>query len=270
VLRGYRYLLLLCLWLPWGTQAQVAQRVISLAPHLTELAFAAGLGDKLVGVSKYSDFPPQAKNIEQIADWQGIKLERILALKPDLILAWQGGNPRRQLEQLAHFGIPILYIEPQSVEQIAQALDQLAGYSATPQTGQQAAAQIRQQWAQLTDRYSHNQPVAVFIQFGIQPLFTSSASTLQNEIVRQCGGQNIFADSRVPWPQVSREQVLIRHPKAIIIAGDTQQQQTVVNFWHPDLDVPVIPVDSDNFSRAGPRVMLAAEQLCKQLAQREK
>lgn len=101
-------------WLILGMllPASAAQRVISLAPSTTELAYAAGMGNTLLAVSAYSDYPPAAKQLEQVASWQGINLERILALKPDLVLAWRGGNPQRVLDQLASFGIPIFMQMP--------------------------------------------------------------------------------------------------------------------------------------------------------------
>ncbi|WP_459176450.1 vitamin B12 ABC transporter substrate-binding protein BtuF [Ewingella americana] len=257
--------LLLCLWLPLAAIAQPAQRVISLAPNLTELAYAAGLGEHLVGVSAYSDFPPQAKTLEQVASWQGVNVERVLALKPDLVLAWRGGNPQRPLDQIASLGIPVLYLDPQNIEQVAQALEQLAAYSPVPQMAEQAASQIRQQRDRLKKQYARPHPLPVFIQFGTQPLFTASSKTLQSEIVALCGAQNIFADSRAPWPQVSREQVLARQPQAIVISGGKPQTESVIAFWQPALTVPVVAVDADWFSRAGPRILLAAEQLCTQL-----
>lgn len=257
--------IILCLWLPTAAIAQPAQRVISLAPNLTELAYAAGLGDKLVGVSAYSDFPPQAKSIEQVASWQGVNVERILALKPDLVLAWRGGNPQRPLDQLSSLGIRVLYLDPESIEQIAQTLEQLSAYSENPTLAQNAAAQLRQQRDRLKQQYARTEPLPVFIQFGTQPLFSVSKATLQSEVVSLCGGKNIFEDSRAPWPQVSREQVLARQPHAIVITGDKQQKQTISEFWQPALNVPVVNLNADWFSRAAPRIILAAQQLCSTL-----
>lgn len=107
----------------------------------------------------------------------------------------------------------------------------------------------------------------MLLQFGTQPLFTSSAATLQSQVLSLCGAENIFADSPVPWPQVSREQVLVRKPQAIVISGSTQQIANVKAFWGPQLDVPVIALEEDWFNRAGPRIMLAAQSLCGQLAE---
>lgn len=237
-----------------------APRVISLSPANTELAFAAGITP--VAVSAWSDYPEQAKKIEQVADWQGIKVERILALKPDLVLAWRGGNPRRPIEQLTRFGVKVLWLDPSRVEQVADALQQLAEWSPTPDKARQAAAQLREQWQALKQQQGSRVKHRVFLQFGSRPLFTSSAHTLQNQLLETCGGDNIFAASPVPWPQVSREQVLARQPQAIITPGGEQQAAAVRRLWATTLPVPVIGLNQDWFERAGPRIILAARQLC--------
>ena len=156
-------LMLSVLLLPWVATAAPAQRVISLAPNLTELAFAAGLGDKLVGVSAYSDYPPQAAKIEQVANWQGINTERIVTLKPDLVLAWRGGNPQRPLDQLTSLGIHVVYLDPKNAGQIAQALETLSEYSPDPAIAKRAAADFRQQWQALKLKYHRDNPVPAFI-----------------------------------------------------------------------------------------------------------
>nr|WP_186375186.1 vitamin B12 ABC transporter substrate-binding protein BtuF [Yersinia rohdei] len=247
-------------------QALAAERIISLSPSTTELAYAAGLGDKLIAVSAYSDYPEEAKKLEHVASWQGVNVERILALKPDLILAWRGGNPQRPLDQLASFGIPIFYSDPVNIDQIAGDLDKLAQYSPHPEQAHQAAEQLRQQVAELRSRHARTQPLRVFLQFGTQPLFTSSGHTLQSEIISLCGGENIFASSRVPWPQVSREQVMVRQPQVIVVSGDEAQADNINAFWRPQLTAPVITLNEDWFNRAGPRILLAAKQLCQQMA----
>ncbi|MDU6411807.1 MAG: vitamin B12 ABC transporter substrate-binding protein BtuF [Yersiniaceae bacterium] len=250
----------------YAAAAAPAQRVIALAPNLTELAYAAGLGPQMVAASDYADYPPGAEKLERVASWQGINLERIVALKPDLVLAWRGGNPQRSLDQLQSLGVPVITLDPQSVEQVAAALDQLAGYSAQPETGHRAAQQLRTERAALQRQYARATPLPVLLQFGTRPLFTASGKTLQSEILTLCGAQNLFAQSPVPWPQVSREQVLMSRPAAIVTPGDQAAQRAVAAWWQPQLSVPVIALNSDWFSRAGPRIMLAARQLCPQLA----
>jgi len=243
-----------------------ANRVISLAPHTTELAYAAGMGDVLVAASAWSDYPPDARRLEQVASWQGINVERVLALKPDLILAWRGGNPQRQLDQLAAFGIPIVYIDPLSLDDLPRALDNLARVSPHPEQAHQAARDIKYQIADLKQRYAGNPPTRVFLQFGTQTLFTAGPNTLQSQVLGLCGARNIFADSPVPWPQISREQVLIRRPQLIVVAGDNAHIAVTKHFWQPQLTVPVIALNEDWFNRSGPRILLAAATLCRELA----
>ncbi|MCU5771567.1 vitamin B12 ABC transporter substrate-binding protein BtuF [Erwiniaceae bacterium BAC15a-03b] len=255
--------LLLLLTLPGVTLAATAPRVITLAPHLTELAFAAGITP--VAVSAYSDYPPQATKLEQVANWQGIKVERILALKPDVVLAWRGGTPQRQVEQLQALGLKIVWMDAQSIESVVDGLRELQAWSPQPRLARQHADELALRFATLRQRYQHPQRRPVFLQFGMQPLFTASQATLQNQILQLCGGDNIFADSKVPWPQVSREQVLMRHPQAIVITGAATRIPAVIHFWQPQLAVPVIAINDDWFSRAGPRIIQAAEQLCSML-----
>lgn len=242
-----------------------APRVITLSPANTELAFAAGITP--VGVSSFSDYPPQAADIEQIASWQGMNLERIVALKPDVVLAWRGGNAERQVNQLASLGIKVVWVETGSVEQLAATLDQLAEWSPQPQQAKDAAKMLRTQFSALKKQYATAHPKPVFMQFGTNPLFTSNKNSIQNEVIEACGGKNIFADSRVPWPQVSREQVISRQPEVIVTTGDRANATKIAQYWQDQLKIPVIPLNGDWFERASPRIILAAKQLCPLLAQ---
>ena len=264
--------LLLCalFWLNFAIAITPADRVITLSPSATEMAYAAGMGGNIVGVSAYSDYPEEAKNIEQVANWQGINIERILLLKPDLVIAWQGGNPQRPLDQLKALGIPIIYSDPQSIEEIADDLVTLSSYSHHPDIAIKNAQQLRQQYQMLQQQYastiSNHSKKKVFIQFGMQPLFTTSNNTLQSHITELCGGKNIFANSPVAWPQVSREQVLTKQPDLIIFSGKADQIPTVRAFWQPQLTVPVIAIDEDSFSRPAPRIINATQQICEAIA----
>ena len=242
-----------------------APRVITLSPANTELAFAAGITP--VGVSAWSDYPAAAKEIEQVASWQGINLERIVALHPDVVLAWKEGNAERQVNQLRSLGITVLWVDSHSIEEIAATRRQLAKWSPQPEKAEQAAATLLHGYAQLKAQYAKAPKKRVFMQFGFNPIFTSNKSAIQNQILEVCGGQNIFADSRVAWPQVSREQVLMRQPQVIVAAGDAGQIPKIQHYWASQLTIPIIPLNSDWFERASPRIILAAKQLCTALSQ---
>ncbi|SUC36504.1 Vitamin B12-binding protein precursor [Providencia rustigianii] len=260
----FSLLLLACIAIP--AVAAQKSRVISLSPANTELAYAAGLGDNLIAVSAYSDYPDAAKKLEQVSNWQGLNVERIIALKPDLILAWRGGNPQRPLDQLAALGIPIVYFDPQTVDGVISALAELSQYSPHPEIAERNIAQTQATLQAQKDKLANNKkPRQLFIQLGTQPLFSAGNHTLQNDVLKVCGAQNIFEDSAVPWPQVSREQVLTRKPDAIVMTGSEEQEKAVKAFWHSQLNVPIIRLNEDWFHRAGPRIINATEQLCNQL-----
>ena len=242
-----------------------APRVVTLSPANTELAFAAGITP--VGVSSYSNYPPEAKNIEEVSTWQGMNLERIVALKPDLVIAWRGGNAERQVNQLTSLGIKVIWVDAVTIEQVADALRQLAAWSPKPEQAKQAAQTMLDDYALLKSQYANKPKKRVFLQFGANPLFTSGKGSIQHEVLEVCGGENIFAGSRVPWPQVSREQVLARAPQAIVATGGSGETLKIEQYWGNQLKIPVITLNSDWFERASPRIILAAKQLCNALSQ---
>ncbi|HGN1706936.1 TPA: vitamin B12 ABC transporter substrate-binding protein BtuF [Providencia rettgeri] len=258
--------LLIACSLSFSALSEPKHRVISLSPANTELAYAAGLGKSLIAVSAYSDYPEQAKKLEQVSDWQGVNVERILALKPDLILAWRGGNPQRPLDQLASLGIPIIYFDPQTIDEVIDAVNELSQYSSNPELAQQTVESMKTKLATYKNKTAVNiKPKRVFIQLGTLPLFSAGNQTLQNDVVTLCGGENIFVNSPVQWPQVSREQVLTRKPDVIVMTGSEEQEKGVRDFWRSQLNAPIIRLNEDWFHRAGPRIVNATEQLCEQL-----
>lgn len=196
-----------------------------------------------------------------------MNLERIVALKPDLVVAWRGGNAERQVNQLTALGIKVIWVDAVTIEQVADALRQLAAWSPKPEQAKQAAQTMLDDYALLKSRYANKPKKRVFLQFGANPLFTSGKGSIQHEVLEVCGGENIFAGSRVPWPQVSREQVLARAPQAIVATGGPGETLKIEQYWGNQLKIPIITLNSDWFERASPRIILAAKQLCNALSQ---
>lgn len=271
-----KHLVLMLLGLmPLAVQAAETkpQRIISLAPHTTELAYAAGLGDKLIAASDYSDYPPQALALERVANYRGIKLERILALKPDLVLAWKGGNPPREMEKLEQLGIRIFYSHPASLAAIADTLETLGQFADDPSVAQRAAGDFRQTLTQLEQAYRHQPPVRYFYQLASSPLMSMSGNSWPSQVFSVCGGENIFADSPVAYPQVSKEQVIVRQPEAMFAAfGSAGPDPQVFSLWQSWREqIPAMrrqqlyQVEVDWLNRPTPRALLAAKTICKQL-----
>lgn len=173
-----------------------APRVVTLSPANTELAFAAGITP--VGVSSYSDYPPEAAKIEQVSSWQGMNLERIVALKPDLVLAWRGGNAERQVNQLSSLGIKVIWVETSTIEDIIATLRQLAQWSPQPEKAQQAAQNMQSEYQKLKVRYANVPKKRVFLQFGANPLFTTSKGSIQDQVLTLCGEKTFLPPAGFP------------------------------------------------------------------------
>jgi iron complex transport system substrate-binding protein len=195
-----------------------AQRIISLAPSMTELLFSIGAGGRVVGVIDYSDYPVEALSLPVIGRHDLLDMEAIVALQPDLIVAWQSGNPRSSLRRLEELGFAVYIAEPSSLDSIADQVERLSVLSGLPEQGAQLAAQFRQELKALAETHQGVERVSVFYQVWHSPLISVGGGELINDIISLCGGSNIFADLAV-GPKVSVEGVLQHNPDVIIASG---------------------------------------------------
>ncbi|MRX11156.1 ABC transporter substrate-binding protein [Pseudoduganella sp. FT25W] len=252
------------------TLARPALRVISTAPHITELLFAAGGGERVVGAMNYSDYPEAARRIPLIGSDAQIDMERVLALRPDLLVVWQTGNTERQLAQLKSLGIPIFYSEPKKLDDVATSLTRLGQLLGTDGTAQAAARDYRQKIGKLTATYAQRPPVKVFYQIWEKPLFTLNGEHIVSDALRVCGGRNIFAGLKVTAPSVSTEAVLQENPEAIV-GGEQHSGQAGINIWKPYKGMLAVQrdnlfmLDSELLVRATPRIADGIAVLCEKL-----
>ncbi|MBB5426392.1 iron complex transport system substrate-binding protein [Paraburkholderia sp. JPY158] len=257
------------------TLAAPAQRVISLAPHVTELLYAAGGGPKMVGAVSYSDYPPEAKQLPRVGDNKALDLERIVALKPDLIVVWRHGNAQRQLERLRELHVPLFFSEPRRLDDIAVSLTKLGRLLGTSTSADAAAAAYRDDIARLRARYANRPVVNVFYQVWDRPLMTLNGEHMISDVIALCGGRNVFADLQPLVPTVSTEAVLAANPQAIVTAasGATQPDTTLpqLDTWRawPRLAAVannnLFAIDGDLINRPAPRIAQGARQLCEDL-----
>lgn len=257
------------------TLAAPAQRVVSLAPHVTELLYAAGGGAKLVGAVSYSDYPPQAQSVPRVGDNRALDLERIAALKPDLIVVWRHGNAQQQLDRLRELHIPLFFSEPHHLDDVATSLTRLGVLLGTEKTAQDAANAYRGQIAQLRATYAQRAPVSVFYEVWDQPLMTVNRESMISDAITLCGGRNVFAALRPLVPTLSTEAVLAADPDAIVTAspGATAPDRPLpaLERWRawPQLKAVahgnLYAIDGDLLTRAGPRIAQGAQRLCEDL-----
>ena len=253
------------------TLQQPARRIISLAPHVTELLFAAGGGEHIVGVVSYSDFPEQAKRIANIGDNRQIDLERVIALKPDLLVVWRHGSSERQLAQLRALGIPMFHSEPHKLDDIADSLLRLGKLMGTESVARPAAAALRGQLAALAARYGGRAPVSMFYQVWDKPIYTLNGAHIVSDAMRLCGGVNIFAAMKITAPVVGIEAVLQENPEAIFGSSEKSDPARGINMWKAFPNVTAVrnanlfTLDGNLLNRAGPRMIEGAAVLCEKL-----
>ena len=251
--------------------AQPARRVISLAPDLTELMFAAGAGSRVVGTVEYSNYPEAAKAIPRVGDSASLDLERIVALKPDVILVWQSGDAQRQLDKLLSLGIPVFYSQSHHLSDVARSLEKLGRLAGTEAIASTVAGAFLAREAELRERYAARPPVRVFYQIWEKPLMTVNNDHLISDVIRLCGGQNVMGELKQLVPVISTEAVLEADPEVIAGATAEPDMRGDLDNWKawPRLlavkrdNLFVIPTDL--ISRQTPRILDAAQQLCEDL-----
>lgn len=253
------------------TLAAPAQRIVSLAPHATELLYAAGAGDKLVAVSEYSDFPEAAKRLPRVASSAGVDLERLLALRADLVIAWRLEATARTLDRIESFGIPLAYIEPHRLEEIPQAIETLGALAGTRPVAQAEAARLRAELARLAGAYRGRPPISVFYQMSPRPLMTLNGRHFVSDALSLCGGRNVFADASIIAPQVDVEAVLAADPQVIIAARSDPADRSWQDFWRrfgnlrAVRDGNLLAIRSEEMHRHGPRAITSTAKLCELL-----
>ncbi len=248
-----------------------ASRIISLAPSLTELVFAAGAGEKLVGVVEYSDFPPEVTALPIVGRYDLLDLERILELEPDLIVAWQSGNPRASVARLRELGLTIYTAEPKKLETIATHIKKLSMLAGTESEAAGAIELFEKTYEKLRNQFSYKSSVRTFYQIWDVPLMTSGGNELINDIINLCGGQNIFSDLKLLAPKVSIEAVLVRNPEVIIASGMDIDRPEWLDDWKQWPGLTAVQKDNLYFippellQRHTPRALLGAQQMCEHI-----
>lgn len=254
----------------WVRLPQPAERVIALAPHLTESLYAIGAGDTLVGRDAASDYPEAALSLPVMGRLPHLDREAVLAQHPDLLLVWQSGAPDAALDWLNQLGIPIYRSEPQNIEMIASTLERLGTLTGRQIRAHELADNLNQRWDALGERYGLKRPLSVFVQVWAQPLITLGRDQAMTRALTQCGGVNLFADQSALVPRVSLESVLAREPEVILGSAD---QKVSLQQWRQWPQLPAIRsgnlmlLPKDLLSRMGPRFIEGAERLCRQLDQ---
>jgi iron complex transport system substrate-binding protein len=258
-----------------GVAGATAQqpRIVSLSPHITELLFAAGAGDRIVGVDAYSDYPQAALGLARVGDATALDMERLLSLKPTLVVLWGSGTPARQQAELARLKLPVYVTEQRHLDDIERALTDLGRLAGTMPSAAAAAHKYHLDLAQLRARYAGRPRLKVFYQVWDRPLYTLSGEHVVSEVLSLCGGDNVFADVPGLAPAVDREAVIARNPDVIIIAAMGADGARQVQDWSRFTGLRavgakhVFTVDPSPISRMSTRILQGIEAVCAVLDQ---
>lgn len=248
-----------------------AQRIVSLAPHVTEMLFAAGAGDQVVGAVDYSDYPAAAMALPRVGGYTRIDLEAVATLRPDLVIGWHSGNRDGDVGRLHALGIPVYLSEPRSLDDVAHSLEQLGRLAGTTPAANAAAAAFRARRDQLAATNASRAPVRVFYQIWERPLMTVNDDHLIADVIRLCGGRNVFGTVAHLTPTIGTEAVLAANPEVIVASGMDAARPQWLDQWlrWPQLEAAqrgnLFFIPPELIQRHTPRILDGAQRLCEQL-----
>lgn len=252
-------------------------RIVSLAPSATEMLFAAGVGERLAATVNFSDEPAAARRVPRIGDVTAIDMERLVALHPDLVVAWPGGGNPAQLERIAQLGIPIYRQQVNKLADLPASLRRLGALGVNSAVAEQAADTLQQELARIAREFGGGQagkrnPPTVMLEVWNRPLYTVGGTQLMSDALSLCGARNAFGDLRELGPVIETEAVIARNPDIIVAAAPPGEAESWLAEWRRFGSLAavrngrLIPFEDKRLSRLGPSVVPATEELCKALA----
>ena len=248
-----------------------ASRIVTLAPSVVEVTYAAGAGDKIVATVEYSDYPASALKIPRVGGHSKINLEAVVAAKPDLVIAWESGNSPTAIDKLRQLGIPVFMSQPHKMTDIPGEIERIGVLAGTSPTAKKAADDFRKRYQTLANKYRDRSPVTVFYQVWQNPLITIGGQQIMSDAITLCRGENIFGSLKPLAPRVNFEAVIAANPEAIVTSGMADQNPEMLDAWKkwPNLTATqrnnFFFVQSDLMNRSGPRILDGTKILCEAL-----
>lgn len=252
-----------------AVRAAPAQRIVSLAPNLTELAFAAGAGERIVATVEFSDRPEAARRIPRIGNAFRVDLERLLELEPDLVLVWESGTPKQTVERIHALNLRVVSFETLRLEHVADVVRAIGKLAGTDAIADDVAAKFERDVRALREEFRGRSAVSVFVQVNDRPLYTVNGKHIISEILGMCGGRNVFEGLAELAPAIGIESVIAADPQVIISTDDTVPDAAAAwRQWRHVAAVKngnVFTLRSDDIARATLRLTDGARETCRTL-----
>lgn len=247
------------------------QRIVALAPHIVEMLFHIGAGEQIVGTVSYADYPEAALNIPRIGGYHGIQIEKILELKPDIVIVWPSGNKDSDIEQMKKMGLNVVYSRPDKVADVARGLRAFGKLTGREIQAEKAASTYAKKLQALQQQYANKKPLKVFYQLWPEPMRTVNGETLINQQLEVCQGENVFATNPTPYPHISIENVIVAQPDVIILPNEKSDFKQPVIDWQNWPEIPAakhkrfVGVNADLTHRFSPRMLTGIETMCEKI-----
>lgn len=248
-----------------------ATSVVSLAPNITEILFAIDAGSLVVGADEYSTWPEEAQRIPRISNHAATNYERILALAPDVVIAWHSGNSGPVIPRLRSLGLPVFVIEPRTLDEIADVTRRLGTLTGRVVEAERRAGEFEAELIRLREAYRHRAPVKVFYQIWNEPLMTLNGQHVVSDVLRLCGGVNVFEQAVPLVPYVNVEEVLKANPQVIIASGSDGERPAWLSMWQRWWTIDAVKNDHlyvvhpDLIQRHSLRIVEGAASICRHL-----
>lgn len=247
---------------------QPAQRIVSLAPNITEVLFYIGAGEQIVGADEYSNYPERARQIARVNNHAAANYELILSLQPDLVIAWQSGNGDKIISRIRQLGIPVFVIETHHLEDIPNLFTRFGALSGHLEQARDKAEDFTRRLNLLREKYGTRPKIRTFYQIWDEPLITLNGEHMISSVIELCGGTNIFADAIPLVPYVNIESIVAADPQVIIAGGSKEEKPHWFDNWSKwggisavrNGDVYLIPADL--MQRHSMRILAGAEMMC--------
>ena len=243
-------------------------RIVALAPHIVENLYAIGAGDLIVGTLDYADYPQEATKIERIGSYNGISIEKLLMLKPDMVIAWKSGNQAEDLAQIKRLGIELHLSNPRSIEGVAKEILKLGQLTGRIEQSKKVAEAFTVKLNAIKAIQQNKTTLTGFYQLWPEPMMTVSKNTWINQLIETCQVTNVFADSDTDYPQISIENVIVTKPQIIIIPDEKSKRVIPTVNWQQWPEIPAvkyeqfISVNADLLHRFSPRMLDGLAQMC--------
>jgi len=253
------------------TLEQSAKRIIALAPHIVENVYTAGAGNQLVASVNYANYPPEAEKLPKVGGYNKFNIESIAAMQPDLIFVWESGTPKPFIDKIKQLGIPVYLDEPSTIEEIADSIRRIGKLTGNDEVANQAAEKHLNDLAKLKQTQVDKTPVKVFYQVWDDPLYTINGKQVISDVLRLCGGVNIYADESIKAPIISLESLIDRNPEVIMTGSTHISTDKSLERWKkwPSMAAVIhdnlFLVDADIVSRHTTRLIEGATSICQKL-----